>query len=97
MNEKKIQLITDFDACLKNYFNLRGEEIPWAWILASKADLSEQQFQIFQMIVEQWEMTLEQLMRNGFSYQALLQELTFLELKKRIEEFQPGRYRKKLG
>lgn len=97
MNEKKIQLITDFDACLKNHFNLRGEEIPWAWILASKADLSEQQFQIFQMIVEQWEMTLEQLMRNGFSYQALLQELTFLELKKRIEEFQPGRYRKKLG
>ncbi len=97
MNEKKIQLITDFDACLANYFPLRGEENPCNSNSASKAELSEQQFQIFQTIAEQGEMSLEQLMGSWFAYQELLQELTFLELKKWIEEFQPGKYRRKIS
>ncbi len=97
MNEKKIQLITDFDACLANYFPLRGKAIPCDSNSASKSELSEQQFQIFQTIAEQGEMSLEQLMGSWFAYQELLQELTFLELKKWIEEFQPGKYRRKIS
>ena len=97
MNEKKIQLITDFDACLGNYFSLRGEQGSWTLSSLSMADLTQQQVQIFQTIAEQGEMSLEQLMGKGLSYQELLQELTFLELKKWIEEFQPGKYRKKIG
>lgn len=97
MNEKKIQLITDFDTCLSRYFSPHEENIPWKLNWTPKANLSDEQLQIFQTIAEQWEISLEQLIGNGFAYQELLKELTFLEMSKRIEEFQPGRFRKKIN
>lgn len=91
MNEKKLQLITDFDACLGRYFFQKGKSKS-----SSHSSLSEVQIQLLNYLSQQGDSSLEDFLPSCWlGYQELLQELTFLELSKHIEEISPWKYRKK--
>lgn len=91
MNEKKLKLITDFDSCLNGHFWLRGKVPVWTSLA-----LSEVQNQLLTFLSQQWDMSLDMLLPHfNLGYQQLLQELTFLEMNKKIDEVWPGIYRKK--
>lgn len=91
MNEKKLQLITDFDACLGHYFFQKGKSES-----SLNAFLSEVQMHILNYLSQRGDSSLEDFLPSCWlGYQELLQELTFLELNKYIEEISPWKYRKK--
>lgn len=91
MNEKKLQLITDFDACLGQYFPQKGRKNQ-----TSSLCLSTIQNEILAFFAEHGDIGLDSLLPNfSLNYQELLQELTFLELSKQIEEVWPWIYRKR--
>lgn len=54
MNEKKLQLITDFDACLGRYFFQKGKSKS-----SSHSSLSEVQIQLLNYLSQQGDSSLE--------------------------------------
>lgn len=91
MNEQKIQLITDFDACLQKHFPQKG-----AVLQIEKTSLTDRQIELLQYLEKQGDSSLESLLAyTHLSYGELLQELTFLEIDKKIQEIWPWIYRKK--
>lgn len=99
MEEKKLTLISDFSACLAQYFLLKGA--PQSFADASKvqrwsdlpAGLSEVQIQLCKLLQSWWEMGIEELMSNvSLEYAWLMQELTFLEMEGLVEQRRPGIY-----
>lgn len=82
MNEQKIQLITDFDACLQKHFPQKG-----AVLQIEKTSLTDRQIELLQHLEKQGDSSLESLLAyTHLSYGELLQELTFLEIDKQIQE-----------
>jgi hypothetical protein len=81
MNEQKIQLITDFDACLQKHFLQKGT------VQIEKTSLTDRQIELLQHLEKQGDSSLESLLAyTHLSYGELLQELTFLEIDKQIQE-----------
>ena len=81
MNEQKIQLITDFDACLQKHFLQKGT------VQTEKTSLTDRQIELLQHLEKQGDSSLENLLAyTHLSYGELLQELTFLEIDKQIQE-----------
>lgn len=91
MQEKKLELITDFDLRLKDFFPL--------WSLPQQKqspDLNAFQIALLSHFIDQKEIEIEQLLpKTQLSYERLLQELTLLEMSNTLEEVHPGSYRKK--
>ena len=70
---------------------MRGKVPVWTSLA-----LSEVQNQLLTFLSQQWDMSLDMLLPHfNLGYQQLLQELTFLEMNKKIDEVWPGIYRKK--
>lgn len=95
MNQNKLQLITDFDVPLKKLFPLGN-----AKTMTAKdehyANFSELQNALLQLFRTKASLGLQEIVAlSGEEYQTILQELTFLELAKVIEETAPGIYSKK--
>lgn len=81
MNEQKIQLITNFDACLQKHFPQKGT------VQIEKTSLTDRQIELLQHLEKQGDSSLENLLAyTHLSYGELLQELTFLEIDKQIQE-----------
>lgn len=91
MEEQKIHLISDFQAYFRQHFWVQQEKK-----LIPALELNPLQHQLLTCFSEQGEWAIEGLLPQiGIGYQELLQELTFLEMKKLIEEAAPGLYRKR--
>lgn len=91
MHEKKLKLITDFDGWLSQHFTL------WASPISTKpTELNSSQVQLLSYFEQEEIRSLDALLpQSWLSYQALLQEMSFLEMHFYLEEIHPGIYRRK--
>lgn len=91
MQEEKIKLISDFDQCLSQHFDLLHQA---AKKQTQTSNLSQTAQSLYTIIQQQEEISLEILLsKSSLEYTELMQELTLMEMDNLITQVRPGVYR----
>ena len=93
MTENKIELISDFDYHLSQYFQKKSDFSPSCIPAATISELTPAQLKIYNRLNTTTPASFEELLvSTQLEYSSLLQEITLLLLNSTIKETSPGYY-----